>query len=395
MMLKQMGKTLAVAVAGVVLTLISSACIRSSKLVTDVLTDRPFEQQDIFVSGQDGYHTYRIPALIVTQRGTVLAFCEGRMGGRSDSGNIDLLLKRSTDEGTTWSRQQTVWDDGPNTCGNPCPVVDRETGTVWLLMTHNLGIDPESKIVDGTSKGTRTVWVTHSTDDGLSWTDPIEITSSVKKPDWSWYATGPGVGIQLQRAPHTGRMLIPCDHKTLGDTVGYYSHVIYSDDGGRTWELGGSTDDGVNECQVIEKSDGTLLLNMRCSRNNQTGKRGIATSGDGGMTWSALRYDETLIEPRCQGSLLRYTWGKKLGENRILFSNPDSAKREKMTVRLSYDEGTTWPVSRLIHGGSSAYSCLSAIPGGPILCLYERDNYGKITLARFTLAWLTRGGDGA
>jgi sialidase-1 len=149
----------------------------------------------VWVSGQDGYHTYRIPSVVVTPKGTVLAFCEGRKTGRGDAGDIDLLLKRSTDGGKTWGRAQVVWDDAGNTCGNPCPVIDARTGTIWLLMTHNLGTDTEAKVVGGTSTGSRTVWVTRSDDDGATWAKPVEITKDVKKPGWTWYATGPGVGI--------------------------------------------------------------------------------------------------------------------------------------------------------------------------------------------------------
>src|SRR5262249_53960976 len=155
----------------------------------------------------DGYHTYRIPSLIVSPKGTVLAFCEGRKNSGSDAGDIDLVLKRSTDGGKTWQPMQVVWDDGPNTCGNPCPVVDRQPGTIWLAMTHNLGSDTEKQIIERTAKGTRTVWITKSADDGATWSKPIEITAAVKKPDWTWFATGPGVAIQTAK----GRLVIPCD----------------------------------------------------------------------------------------------------------------------------------------------------------------------------------------
>ncbi len=351
----------------------------------------------LFVSGQDGYHTYRIPSVIVTKKGTVLAFCEGRKNSRSDSGDIDLLVKRSTDAGQTWSAQQIVWDDGPNTCGNPCPVVDQDTSAIWLLMTHNLGVDRESQIVAGTSKGSRTAWLTHSADDGLTWARPVEITSSVKKPNWTWYATGPGVGIQLRHGPHKSRLIIPCDHKTRGDAVGYDSHVFFSDDHGKTWKLGGVTDNGVNECQVIERTDGSLLLNMRRSQTNPVIHRATATSADAGMTWSKLSYDKTLISPRCQASLLRYNPSDSGTRSIILFSNPaDTRQRIKMTVRLSSDDGRTWPVSKLLHAGPSAYSCLTVLPDGRIGCLYERGQkhpYETITFARITLDWLTDGED--
>src|SRR5262249_33493084 len=180
-----------------------------------VAADSIPDEQVLFKVGDGGYHTYRIPSLIVTNGGVLLAFCEGRKSGRGDTGDIDLVLKRSRDGGKTWDKTQVVWDDADNTCGNPCPVVDRNTGTLWLLMTHNLRGDTEEKIVGGTSKGSRTVWVTKSTDDGATWDRPVDITKDVKKPEWTWYATGPGVGIQLKSGP----LLLPCDHKAHPGTV--------------------------------------------------------------------------------------------------------------------------------------------------------------------------------
>jgi sialidase-1 len=355
-----------------------------------VAVERP-AQIDVYLSGRDGYHTYRIPSVIVTKQGTVLAFCEGRKNSSSDTGDIDLLLKRSTDGGRTFSNVQVVWDDGPNTCGNPCPVVDKRTGTIILLLTRNLGGDAEPRIIARTSQGTRTVWKCESRDDGLTWSRPVEITSTTKKSDWTWYATGPGAGIQLR----SGRLVIPCDHVKAGSNE-MYSHVIYSDDGGATWWLGGETGPGVNECEVVERTDGSLLVNMR-NYNRRQRCRSVATSGDGGLTWSAPAFDATLIEPICQASIRRFSRAEGDGKSRILFSNPASEKsREKMTVRLSYDEGQTWPVSKLLHAGPAAYSCLAVMPDGTILCLYERGDrspYEKITLARFDLAWLTDGRD--
>ena len=155
------------------------------------------KQTDVFIGGQDGTHTYRIPSVVVAPNGELLAFCEARRTTGSDTDDIDLVLKRSADLGTTWSEMQVIWDDGPNTCGNPCAVVDRETSTVWLLACHNLVEDHEAKIWEGVSKSTRTVWAIRSDDSGASWSVPVEITSETKAPNWSWYATGPGSGIQL------------------------------------------------------------------------------------------------------------------------------------------------------------------------------------------------------
>ena len=341
------------------------------------------EQTDIFISGTGGYHTYRIPSIIATPHGTIMIFCEGRKLAQSDTGDIDLLCKRSTDGGITWSETRIVWGDCENTCGNPCPVVDEITGTIWLLMTHNLGIDKESEIIDCKSQGTRTIWVTSSMDDGLTWQEPVEITECVKEENWTWYATGPGAGIQLA----SGRLVIPCDH-IEAMSKRYFSHVIHSDDHGGSWKLGGTTpDDDVNECEAVELENGVLLLNMRNYDLDQK-TRAVAVSYDGGDSWSHVKHDPTLIEPTCQASIRRYA----PESDYILFSNPASqTDRENMTIRLSTDGCRSWGYSRVLHPGPAAYSCLTVLPGGTIGCLYERGeahSYQCLTLARFNLAWI-------
>jgi sialidase-1 len=342
----------------------------------------------IFVSGEGGYHTYRIPALAVTNRATVLAFCEGRKGGRGDAGNIDLLLKRSTDRGTTWSDQQIVWNDNGNTCGNPCPVVDTVTNSIWLLMTWNRGDDHERQIIDGTSQDTRRVFVVSSDDDGKTWNTPREITSDVKRDNWTWYATGPGSGIQIQHGPHRGRLVIPCDH-IEANTKHYYSHVIYSDDHGSTWQLGGTTPrHQVNECEVVELVNGRLMLNMR-NYDRSKKQRQVAFSDDGGSTWKEQHFDAQLVEPICQAAIQRYQWPTADEKDVILFSNPASReKRVNMTVRASFDGGENWPVSRVLHAGPSAYSDLAVLDDGRIGCLYEAGRaspYEWIVFATFKL----------
>lgn len=349
------------------------------------------DQVDVFVAGADGYHTFRIPSVIVSPRGAVLTFCEGRKHGRGDSGDIDLVMKRSGDGGATWSPLRVVADFGPDTIGNPCPVFDRATGTLWMLLTRNAGEDTAETIRAGTGKGTRTVWVMKSPDDGLSWSEPVEITATTKAPGWTWCATGPGVSIQLA----SGRMLVPCDHTAAG-TGAAGSHVIYSDDHGATWKLGGVVRHDVNECQAVELSDGSVLMSLRNHSNRKGEGRAVAGSRDGGLTWTEATRDPALIDPICQASLIRYTDRGRHDRDRLLFANPASARRERLTVRINHDEGKTWSPGRVLHGGPSAYSCLTVLPDLTIGCLYERgekNSYEKIAFARFTLEWLTEGRD--
>ncbi|GIW80641.1 MAG: sialidase [Gemmatales bacterium] len=328
---------------------------------------------DVFVGGKEGYHTFRIPALVVSKKGTLLAFCEGRKNNRRDHGDIDLVLKRSSDNGKTWSKLEVVYEEGGNakiTIGNPCPVVDQDTSVIWLPFTRD----------------NNDVFVTSSQDDGVTWSKPRRITASVKGPDWNWYATGPGNGIQLRRGKYRGRLVIPCDHRIKngkGNIMGR-SHVIYSDDHGKTWKLGGITDWEMNECAVAELADGTLLLNMRCYRGKK--RRAVATSHDGGSTWSECVDSDVLIEPVCQASLIRYD------DMTLLFSNPASTTtRHRLTVRLSRDGGKTWPASKLLYAGPSAYSSLAVLKDKTVGCLFERGDkiYSeKISFARFSITWI-------
>ncbi|MGA1606806.1 MAG: sialidase family protein [Planctomycetota bacterium] len=347
----------------------------------------PLDDDALWISGKGGYHTYRIPALIVTPKGTLLAFCEGRHASSSDTGDIDLLMRRSTDGGETWSATQVIFDDAENTCGNPCPVVDHETGRVVLLSTWNDGRDHESRIIAGESIDTRRIFVLRSEDDGVTWTEAEEITGTAKQPDWTWYATGPGNGIQIQEGPHRGRLVVPCDHIEAG-TRRYYSHCILSEDGGKTWRRGAKTPrDQVNECTVAELPGGRLVLNMRNYDRTQR-RRQTAVSDDGGATWTDQGFVDALPEPICQASLLR---ADREEGTFLLFSNPASATgRVRMTVRLSQDEGATWTDGVVLHEGPSAYSCLAAHPESGIACLFEAgltSPYEMILLRRPALSF--------
>ena len=343
-----------------------------------------FTETTVFRAGESGYHTYRIPALIVSMKGTLLAFCEGRKNSASDTGDIDLLLRRSFDRGHTWGPAQKIADMGTDTVGNPTPVVERKSGAILLLLTANPGPVTEGQILEGTAPAGRTVWITRSSDDGATWSAPSDITAQVKRPDWTWYATGPGNGIELR----SGRLVIPCDHNTAGNQ-NRYSHVIYSDDAGATWKIGGIAEEKTNESAVAEAKDGTLVLNMRSYHGKN--RRAVQRSKDGGLTWGPLVLDETLVEPVCEGSLIAAVPARKRPNGRMLFANPAATKRTHLTVRLSEDDGRTWAASRLVYEGPSAYSSLAMLDAKTAGLLYERgkeNSYEQITFARFDLAWV-------
>lgn len=349
----------------------------------------PAELVEVFKSGEEGYHTFRIPSVIQAPNGDLLAFCEGRKNSASDTGDIDTVMKRSTDGGQTWSALKGVFSDGANTCGNPCPVIDWETDTIHLVITHNEGVDDEEKIVNQTSIESRYIWTIASTDNGETWSKPKEITASIKPPKWTWYATGPGAGIQLTRGKNPGRLVIPCDHITA-ESKKYYSHVIYSDDHGKSWWMGGTTPwDDVNECEVVELDSGRLMLNMR-NYNKQRSSRQVAFSDDQGLSWRDQGWDEELIEPTCQASLRRIRWPEGEEPGVIAFTNPaDEEERKNMTLRASFDEGENWTFEQVLYEGSSAYSCLVALKDGDAGCLFEADDYGRIVFARIPIEGLT------
>lgn len=346
-------------------SLISLLLLHSFRLNGQVQTsDRKLDY--LFESGTGGYNTFRIPALITTKNGTILAFAEGRKKTSSDTGDIDLVMKRSEDNGKTWSELAVIWDDEENVCGNPAPVQDRKSGKIFLLSTWNLGSDQEPKIIDQTSRDTRRIYLLVSEDDGLTWSEPVEITTSVKLSNWTWYATGPCHGIQVANGQYKDRLIIPCDHIEAG-TGKYFSHIIYSDNNGKTWNLGGTTpQDQVNECAIAELSGGKLMLNMRNYDRTQKTRK-VSVSNDGGLTWSNIWSDPVLIEPICQASILNHPKKKVL-----YFTNPaNENSREKMTLRLSYDEGKTWAVTKVLHEGPAAYSDIALLNTGELGCFYE------------------------
>jgi sialidase-1 len=356
----------------------SFALLLAALLKVALAGNSEIKRSDLFVSGQGGYHTYRIPAIVVATNGAVLAFCEGRKNSAADAGDIDLLLKRSPDGGKTWESDRVIDDDGTNIFGCPAPVVDQVTGEIFLLTTWGLGSDTEKKVMNGTAAEPRRVYVQSSKDNGATWSKPRDISADVKKPHWRWYSTGPVNGIQLTSSAYRGRLLVPANHSDHSDPAKhpYRSHVIYSDDHGATWHLGGIEEEKTNESTLVELSNGDIVQNMRSYHGQHC--RAIATSHDGGLTFSPVTLDPNLVDSVCQASLLR------LRDSTILFANPASAKRENLTLRISHDDAKTWPISMSLHAGPSAYSCLDQLPDGTVLCVYENgvsSAYEKITLA--------------
>lgn len=379
----------------------------------------PFiEKQDLFIVGEDpAYALYHIPGIVVTTKGTVLAWCEARKraAGVSDWDDIRILLRRSTDEGKTWSTQKSIAnvegqkaknplalkmknvDPNDVTYNNPVLIADKD-GTVHMLFCLEY----------------ERVFYQRSDDDGLTFSQPTEITSAFedfkKDYDWKVLATGPNHSIQLK----TGRLVVPV---WLSSGEGGNAHrpsvtaTICSDDQGKTWKAGDiavpCTDDWINpnETVAVELNDGRVMLNVRSE--SKAHRRLIVTSPNGATGWSTPRFDEALLEPICMGGIVRYNHE---GKSLILFSNPhnlDKAKgkaepgknrdRKNVSVKISRDEAQTWPVNKLIEDGPSMYSDIAVTPKGTILCFYGRSGDsqgvaafagGRLTVARFNLEWL-------
>ncbi|WAL95166.1 sialidase family protein [Streptomyces sp. Je 1-369] len=350
-----------------------------------------------FRAGREGYASFRIPAVVTSAAGTVLAFCEGRVGSQDDFGNIDIVLKRSADGGRTWGPLQIVGKNGPDLAGNPAPVV-LDTGRVLLVQVRNAAAATEDAIRRGqvSAAAGRRVWVQHSDDDGLTWSTPREITGQVKRANWRWYATTPGHAVQLT----TGRVLVPANHSLPpsgadNGTEGKYNggHCLLSDDAGATWRIGYVDDNtngyiNVNETTAAELPDGRVYLNTR-NDSPAPGTRGDAHSHDGGRTLAKpFRPQAGLTGPVVEGSVLQLR-----DPDVLLFSGPaDPGFRALMTVRRSTDGGTTWQAAHTVDGLPAAYSDLTRLDAATVGLLYETGGfsaYETITFRRIPVAELT------
>lgn len=307
----------------------------------------------LFDGGNESiYHSFRIPSIIKTKNGTLLAFCEGRRWSPSDYGDINLVYKRSTNNGSTWSGLMEVVGSGNGTWGNPTAVYDRDKGVngrVWLFMSWNDGSITQWS--DFQNWGDRKVFASWSDDDGLTWATPLDLTNTLLPPNYVWDAMGPGIGIQTVFS-HPGRLIIPA----LGRN-------IYSDDHGDTWQyqlIPGTTD----ESTIVELMDGRLLRNDRPNSStwaNTKRRRKSFGTIEGGF--GSFAPDNALIDPKCEASMLRYNTDAPA---RIYFLNPnDIDQRCNMTVRISYDEGLTWPRSREIYNWNTCdYASITVAKGG-------------------------------
>lgn len=356
---------------------------------------------DVFAAGEGGFASIRIPAVVVTKTGVVLAMAEGR-ARETDQANNKLILKRSADGGRTWGPLQVIAEDGTNCLNNPCAVVDQGTGRVLVMFQSFPGNHHE---FDGTLKpgldgpDIERNYLIVSDDEGATWSKREDVTRTTKRPAVATtIASGPGIGIQLTRGDHRGRILIPFNEGPPGR---WNNFAVYSDDGGKSWRCGqnvpgalltdakGKAHSQVNEVQMAELSDGSVLLNSRQFAGKKVRK--TAVSRDGGETWSPVADAAELRDPSCMSSLFRYSFGDKAERNLLLFSHPDSSKRENGTIHASFDDGKTWPVKKILWPGSFAYSVLTRLPDGDAGCLFEADNYHRIVFARFPPAWMGEG----
>lgn len=338
------------------------------------------QTKTLFQPGEGGYSAFRIPSIIVLPSGRILAFCEGRMHGLQDWGTIHIVMKYSDDNGRTFSPLSLVTQNGEHTIGNPCPVYDRDTKLLHLLLNGNRADGGEALILKG--QAPRTVLHVQSADEGRTWSSLQDISKETRKANWTWYAIGPCHGIQLR----SGRLLLACNHAVQQPekecSGPYTAHCIYSDDHGKSWQIGEDVTENTNECALAQLQDGRIYINMRSYHGKSC--RAIAYSSDEGLSWQDFRLDRALPDPICQGSVLfcEVLWNRK---HMLLCSNvPQTQERRNLAIHISEDSGQTWTRSLLLHEGPAAYSDMAQQSQHTLLCIYEcgaEQPYEEIRLA--------------
>ncbi|NMR20963.1 discoidin domain-containing protein [Cellulomonas fimi] len=354
-----------------------------------------YAEQQLATNGEGGFPNYRIPALTVTNDGDVLASYDGRPTAADSPGPNSILQRRSTDSGGTWG-EQTVIQEGKTTApiegySDPSYVVDRETGDIFNFHVKSFdagfgssrpGVDPEARNVIQAE-------VSVSRDNGYTWQDRV-ITADVTA-DLSWRSrfAASGQGIQLKYGEYAGRLL---QQYTIINGEGTFQAVsVYSDDNGESWQVGEPVGVGMDENKTVELSDGRIMLNSRDSQ--RSGFRKVTISEDGGQTYGEVVIDRELPDPTNNASIVRAFPNAKEGTDKakvLLFSNAGSStQRANGVVRMSFDDGETWPVAKVFQPGGMAYSTLATLPNGNIGLLYEPESgNGGIRFAEFNLAWL-------
>jgi len=354
----------------------------------------------VFISGTEGHKSYRIPAIIRLPDGQILAFCEGRVHGSGDFGDINIVMKKSSDQGRTWSSLQTIVDADSLQAGNPAPVVDLTdpaypAGRIFLF--YNTGNNHEGEVRKG--KGLREVWYKTSTDGGLTWSTAVNITTQVHRPkqpqvnaaynfteDWRSYANTPGHALQFSTGKYKGRIYIAANHSAgspKGRFEDYYAHGFYTDDHGQSFKLSETINlPGGNEATAAEVSNNGLLLNAR-NQKGDVRARIIARSNDGGQSWTTISFDKNLPDPVCEGTILNI--GRKKGKQVLAFCNAaDTTRRDNLTLRISFNEGQSWKKSILIEKSPdgkkdfTAYSDIVWLDKRSVGVLYERNGYAEI-----------------
>jgi sialidase-1 len=340
-----------------------------------------FESVDLFHEGEGGVHTYRIPALVQTLKGTLIAVADARHDSTSDlPAHLSLVIRRSMDGGRHWTAARMLREVKEGGVGDPSLLLDRSNGRVWCM--HAYG--PPGVGFGNSKPGANTLQVNaiYSDDDGATWSSPRDLTPQVKDPAWNGLFATSGTNIQTS----TGRLLVPLAVNDSNGTIG--SRNAYSDDHGKTWKTGGWAGTGSDESHAVELADGTILQNIRTSAKDHEHTRGVARSADGGVTFGPMEHDAALVDPACNAGIARR-------KDVLIFTNvADAAKRRMLTVRLSYDGGKTWRVSRVLQAGPAAYSTVIFLQDGDIGMLYEqgeKSSIEKITFARFPLEWVTGG----
>lgn len=351
----------------------------------------PFQASiPLFVPKQDNtYASIRIPSM-VNAGGTLIAAAEGRKTA-TDQGMNDIIVRTSKD-GKKWSSMVVAAASGRDTYNNPCLIYDKETKTTFLFFQKFPdGVKERAPMPAGTEDPKTVHNLVCHTKDGKKWSKPVDVTKTTKHEDVTITCSGPNPGCQLTRGEHKGRLIVPLNEGPFGD---WTLAAAYSDDHGKTWNIGQKSKNGggVNEVSVAETEEGGLLIVSR--HWNGSANRKVAYSHDGGESWDEITTHQELPCPGCQNGLVRYSFADnaKLGsKSRVIFSGPCAGGRKDGIIKMSYDDGKTWPVEKAIGPGSYAYSSVCMLKPGTMALLFETGN--QINFTTFTLNWLTDGKD--